>query len=93
MIGCFMNFHERENAKDLIKHFDKEIEKAISFGCTTFISGKNYPEDKLFEERVKEWAKKYATDEIQYVGITAPDDELKNLFRHIADWEIYSFEE
>ena len=59
MICCFMNFHEKENAKDLEKHLDKEIQDAINFGCTVFISGKNYPEDKVFEERVKEAAKKY----------------------------------
>ncbi len=93
MICCFMNFHEKENAKDLEKHLDKEIQDAINFGCTVFISGKDHPEDKIFEERVKEAAKKYDTGEIQYVGISASDEDLKNLFIHIADWESYSYEE
>ncbi len=93
MIACFMNFHEKENAKDLVKQLDNEIEKAIIFGCKTFISGKNHTEDKVFEERVKEAAKEYAAGEIQYVGITASDEELKNLFINIADWEVYSYEE
>jgi len=93
MIACFMNFHEKENAKDLVKHLDKEIENAINFGCKTFVSGKNHPEDKVFEERVKETAKQYAAGEVEYVGISAPDEELKNLFINIADWEVYSYEE
>ena len=94
MIACFMNFHEKENAKDLKEHLDKEIERAVEFGCTTFIFGKKYPEDKIFEERIKERAKKYAENEITYAGITVEDDEeLKNLFIQIADWECYSYEE
>lgn len=41
MICCFYNLHEQENAKDLEKHFDKEIENAVSRGCTVFFVGKN----------------------------------------------------
>ena len=93
MICCFMNFHEKENAKDLEKHLDKEIQDAINFGCTVFISGKNHPEDKVFEERVKMAASQYAPGEIRHVGISAPDEELNNHFIHIADWESYAYEE
>ena len=93
MICCFMKFHEKEKAKDLEKQLDKEIQDAINFGCTVFVSGKNHPEDKVFEERVKEAAKRYGIGEVQYVGITAPEDELKDLFIHIADWESYAYEE
>ena len=94
MIACFMNFHEKENAQDLKKHLDRVIERAIEFGCSVFVSGKKYPEDKIFEERVKEIKKHYEPGEVNYVGITVEDDEeLKNLFIHIADWEMYSYEE
>ena len=93
MICCFMNFHEKENAKDLEKHLDKEIQDAINFGCTVFISGKNHPEDKVFEERVKLASERYGMGEVQYVGISAPDAELLDLFIHIADWESYAYEE
>lgn len=94
MICCFMNFHEKENAQDLKRHLDKEIERAIEFGCSVFVSGKKHPEDKIFEERVKEAATHYQPGEVCYVGITVEDDkELKNLFIHIADWEVYSYEE
>ena len=92
MIACFMNFHEQKNAEDLAKHFDKEIENAINMGCTVFVSGTKYPEDEIFKQRVEIAAKAYADGEVNYAGITVLDDnELKNLFILIADWEIYSY--
>ncbi len=91
MICCFMNLHEQENSRDLAKHFDTEIEKAILFGCTKFLSGTNHPEDVIFKERVKKASEFYAKGEVDFVGISAPDDELKKLFLTVADWEIYSY--
>ena len=93
MTCCFMNLHEQKNADNLSKHFDKEIEHAIDWGCSIFISGKKYPEDALFAERVEKIAKFYQEGEIKLIQIDEPDDEqLKNIFMRIADWEIYSYE-
>ena len=92
VICCFINLREKENVKDLKAHFDKEIEHAIDFGCSTFVSGINAFEDKLFCERVMEIAKYYQESEICHIGIDKSDDELKELFIAISDWEIYSYE-
>lgn len=92
MICCFMNLHEKENARDLVKHFDTEIEKAILFGCTKFLSGKKYAEDKIFKERVENAAKGYDDSEINHIEINAKgNEELQNFLLEIADWEIYSY--
>ncbi len=93
MICCFMNLHEQKNAKDLKKHFDKEIFHAIDWGCSTFVAGMKYPEESLFSERVLEISKCYKQGEINLVQFNEPDDEkLKLIFLRIADWEIYSYE-
>ena len=93
MICCFYNLHAQENAKDLQKHFDKEIENAIGRGCDMFLCGKKYPEDKIFAQRVKENAKHYAPGEIKLAQIDEENDEaLKALFIELAHWEIYSYE-
>ena len=92
MICCFMNLHEQESSRDLVKHFDTEIEKAILFGCKKFLSGTNHPEDVIFKERVKKASEFYANSEVEFVGISASDKELKELFIAVADWEIYAYE-
>lgn len=93
MICCFMNLHEKENAKDLSKHFDKEIEIAIGRDCSVFVAGTNYPEDILFEERVREASKFYEDGDIRFLAVeNASEDELASFFIQIADWEIYSYE-
>ena len=94
MVCCFMNIHEKENAKDLKKHFDGEIDNAISRGCTTFVTGKRYPEDELFAERVLVAAKEYHNENISLVFADPKlksDEDLKKYFISIADWEIYSY--
>ena len=91
MICCFMNFHERENFNDLAHHFDNEILYAIFMGCTTFYSGKKYPEDKLFAERVRVVSECYPNAKIELITIDKADDELKEYFIEKADWEIYSY--
>ena len=94
MVCCFMNFHEQENAKDLKKHFDGEIDNAISRGCTTFVTGRRYPEDELFAERVFAASREYPDIDIKLVFANpelASDEELKGYFISIADWEIYSY--
>ena len=94
MVCCFMNFHEQENAKDFKRHFDGEIDNAISRGCTTFVTGKRYPEDELFAERLLASAKEYPNKDIKLVYANPEfksDDELKKYFIDIADWEIYSY--
>lgn len=92
MICCFMNLHEQKNAKGLKKHFDEEIERAIDWGCSTFVAGMKYPEDKLFSEMVLKASKRYKQGEINLVQFEEPDDEkLKHIFIRIADWEIYSY--
>ncbi len=92
MICCFMNLHEKENVRDLVKHFDTEIEKAILFGCTKFLSGEKYAEEKIFKERVENAAKFYDEGEIDFIGINAKGNkELKRFLMEIADWEIYSY--
>lgn len=94
MVCCFMNFHEKENAKDLKKHFDGEIDNAISRGCTTFVTGKRYPEDELFAERVLVAAKEYPNENISLIFANPElksDEDLKKYFIDIADWEIYSY--
>jgi len=90
-----MNLHEKENAKDLVKHFDREIEKAIDFGCIYFVAGTNDEAEKLFAERVEKAASFYADGEIQMIGIEdfKSVDEMKKFFIEIADYEIYSYEE
>ncbi len=92
MTCCFMNFHEQESEKDLIKHFDREIEHAIDWGCSFFMTGTKYPEDKLFAERVTNMAKYYNHGEIKLVCLNDDDETLKKLFIQIADWEIYSYD-
>ena len=93
MICCFMNLHEQKNAEDLKKHFDREIEHAIDWGCSVFLAGRKYPEDALFSERVKEMSRFYKEGEIRFFHIDEPDDDkLKRLFIGIADWEIYSYD-
>jgi len=91
MLCCFMNLHEKENEKDLIKHFDKEIDNAIARGCTSFLTGTKYPEDEIFAERVKNAAKYYKDGEIKLILMEESDEKLKKRFIEIADWEIYSF--
>ena len=92
MICCFMNLHEKENACDLEKHFDKEIEQAIDFGCSTFVAGTKYPEDKIFRERVNKIAKYYKEGQIKFVAIeNAADAELTDILIKSASWEIYSY--
>lgn len=94
MVCCFMNFHEKGNAKDLKMHFDREIDNAISRGCTTFVTGRRYPEDKLFAERVLATAKEYPNKDIRLSFADQEyksDQDLKNYFIGIADWEIYSY--
>ena len=93
MTCCFMNFHERENAEDIIKHFDREIEHAIDWGCTSFVTGTKYPEDEIFAQRVINMSKYYAKGEIKLVQLNEKNDEiLKSRFIKMADWEIYSYE-
>ena len=93
MVCCFYNLHEQASAKDLKKHFDKEIEIAIGRGCTVFLCGKKYPEDEIFALRVTENAKHYASGEIILGKIDEENDErLKSLFINLADWEIYSYD-
>lgn len=93
MTCCFFNLHQQENAKNLEKHFDREIEIAIGRGCSIFVCGKKYPEDEIFAQRVREAAKHYAEDEITLVAMAEEDDaKLKKIFIDIADWEIYSYE-
>ena len=89
-----MNFHEKENAKDLVKHLDWEIESAIGRGCSVFFAGTRYPEDDIFAERVIEAAKPYAEGEVVLKRMESESNEaLKKCFLNIADWEIYPFEE
>ena len=79
----------------MAKHFDKEIEHAIDFGCSTFVAGMNYPEDELFKERVNKIAKQYEDDTINFISVNLPKDNgecLKSFFILLADWEIYSYE-
>ena len=92
MICCFMNTHEEENARDLVKHFDTEIEKAILFGCKFFMVGMKYPEDRIFKERLSAMTKNYADSEVKLVELDLSDDELKKHFIQKADWEIYAYE-
>ena len=93
MICCFMNFHENENAEDLIKHFDREIEHAIDWGCTVFVTGTQHSEDKIFAQRVTNMSKYYADGEIKLVQLEEKSEKiLRSLFINIADWEIYSYE-
>jgi len=94
MVCCFMNFHKQENAKDLKRHFDGEIDNAISRGCTTFITGKRHSEDELFAERVLAAAREYPDIDINLVFANPEfksDTELEKYFISIADWEIYSY--
>lgn len=93
MTCCFFNLHEQENAENLEKHFDREIEIAIGRGCSIFVCGKKYPEDEIFAERVRHAAKRYAEGEISLVAMAEEDDaNLKKTFIDIADWEIYSYD-
>ena len=92
MTCCFMNFHEKESAKDLEKHFDQEIDYAIGRGCSVFMTGTKYPEDKIFAERVLNIAKYYADGEIKLICIDEDDKALKNHFIDVADWEIYAYD-
>ena len=95
MICCFMNFHEKQTEKDLIKHFDREIDMAIARGCTTFWAGTKYPEDEIFVSRVKNMAKFYQKDEIEVMLFTDRenyDEEIRKFFIGIADCEIYAYD-
>lgn len=92
MICCFMNLHEKENAHDLPKHFDKEIEHAINFGCSVFMAGLCGIENEIFKERVLNASKYYKDGEIKFLAIDKTEEELKDLFIQLADWEIYSYE-
>lgn len=92
MICCFMNFHECETEEDLIRHLDREIDYAIGRGCTVFMTGTKYPEDKIFIERVKNISKFYADGEITLVCLDKSDEELKDYFIDVADWEIYAYD-
>ena len=92
MICCFMNLHEKENAKDLKKHFDKEIEHAISFGCSVFMAGKSGIENEIFKERVMIASRHYKDGEITFLAVDKSNEELKDFFIQLADWEIYSYE-
>ncbi|MBQ3119081.1 MAG: hypothetical protein IJC10_04895 [Clostridia bacterium] len=92
MTCCFMNFHEKASEKDLIRHFDREIDIAIGRGCTIFLTGTKYPEDEIFAERVKNMAKYYSDGEIKLICLDEPDEALKEKFIQVADWEIYAYE-
>ncbi len=92
MTCCFMNFHEKENAEDLIKHFDREIDIAIGRGCSVFMTGTKYPEDKIFAERVMNMAKYYNDGEIKLICVDEDDKTLLRRFIWTADWEIYAYE-
>ncbi len=92
MICCFMNFHEEESVKDLVKHFDREIDYAIGRGCSVFMTGTKYPEDKIFAERVMNISKYYADGEIKLVCVDEADEALENHFIDVAEWEIYAYE-
>ena len=91
MTCCFMNFHEQETAKDLVAHLDREIDIAIGRGCSVFLTGTKYPEDKIFSERVKNMAKYYADGEIKLIKLKECDETLKDRFIASADWEIYAY--
>ena len=91
MICCFMNFHEQESADDLIAHFDREIEHAINWGCSVFMTGTKYYEDEIFAQRVENMSKYYQDGEIKLIKIEESDEMLKKRFIAIADWEIYAY--
>ena len=93
MTCCFMNFHERENAEDLIEHFDREIDIAIGRGCSVFMTGTKYPEDEIFSQRVINMSKYYAKEEIKLIQVEEECDEtLRRHFIEVADWEIYAYD-
>lgn len=92
MTCCFMNFHERETEKDLIRHLDREIDYAIGRGCNVFMTGTKHPEDKVFIERVKNISKHYAYGEIALICLDESDEKLKRHFIAVADWEIYAYD-
>ena len=93
MICCFANFHEKRSFNDLAHHLDNEIEYAITKGCTVFVSGNKYEEDKIFEQRVRNFAEKLEPSAIRYVGLSATDCELRELFSSIANWTINPYKE
>ena len=94
MICTFMNFHQEENAKDLEKHLDREIDIAIGRGCSVFLTGMRYPEDEIFAERVINISKFYAEGEVVLKPIDkGSEEELKRFFTAVADWEIYPYED
>ncbi len=88
MICCFVNTHREENAQDLVKYFDTEIEKAILFGCSVFMAGKNTYEEKLFAQRVQKAAKYYADGEVVFVGLNMSDKKLYDFFVKKSDFDI-----
>ncbi len=92
MTCCFMNFHEEESVQDLVKHFDREIDYAIGRGCSVFMTGTKYPEDKIFAERVMNISKNYADGEIKLVCVDEADEALENRFIDVAEWEIYAYD-
>ena len=92
MTCCFMNFREKDSEKDLIRHFDREIDIAIGRGCSVFMTGTRYPEDVIFADRVKNISKYYADGEIKLVCIDETEEKLKKRFIHEADWEIYAYD-
>jgi len=93
--GLLLYEHSRKRkCKRFKKHFDGEIDNAISRGCTTFVTGKHYPEDELFAERVLVAAKEYTNKNISLIFADPElksDEDLKKYFVDIADWEIYSY--
>ena len=92
MICCFMNFHEEETVQDLEKHLDREIDYAIGRGCSVFMTGTKYPEDKIFAERVIGMSRYYAEGEVILICLNESDEVLKNRFIDMADWEIYAYD-
>ena len=90
---CFMNFHEKENEKNLIAHLDREIDIAIARGCSVFFAGTRYPEDDIFVKRVLNIAKMYAEGEIAIERVEAESEEaLKKRLLAVADYEVYPYE-
>ncbi len=87
-------FSRGRKCKRFKKHFDGEIDNAISRGCTTFVTEKRYPEDELFAERVLAASREYPDIDIKLVFANPElksDENLEKHFISIADWEIYSY--
>ena len=84
----FCKFSRRKTFNDLAHHLDNEIEYAITKGCTVFVSGNKYEEDKIFEQRVRKAFEKIKPCAIRCVVLSATDSELKELFSNISNWTI-----